>query len=222
MDLWDGTHVKRSAGTQRHCDRADYDAIVQQMRLAQNGFNGVDSVTLQSIGTKEVIAGLTITEYGDGAVHKTVFTFDSFVLSTTAGSTPAADGAWATDVIYTFPTGTKITYGSGFTFDLLENNPGADGITATSDFDIGVGSVAVAAEAAFSLSSTLSDYGDATVALSGSASTGDSASVTSPAAHTATALNLNLRTVAEADDGGSAAGAVEVTGTFAILWTMIN
>ncbi len=186
-----------------------------------NALAGVDAITLQSIGTEEVVSGMVVTEYGDGAQHKTVFTLTSVVLGTVDGSTPATDGAWAALLLYTFPTGTKITSMSHFEFDLTANNAGADGLTTTCDFDIGVGSIAVAQETAFSLTGTLSDYGDATVALAGSASTDDAATVTAPASHTVADLYLNMRIVDDADHG-TAAGILEVTGTITVLWTMVQ
>ncbi len=220
MDLWDGTSSRRSAGSQRAPDRVDYDKTIEQIRLAQNGFNAVDAVTLQSVGAQETISGLAITEYGDGAMHKTVFTFTAFSLATLDGVTPATDGAWGTDQLYTFPTGSKLLQASGFDLNLA-NVAGDDGLTDTADFDIGLGSVAVAAATAFSLTGTLSDYGDATVALSGGASTGDAATVSTPAVHTATGLHLNLRTVDNADHG-VAAGAVLLTGSGFIVWSMLK
>ena len=222
MDLWDGTSSRRSAGSQRAPDRIDYDKIVEQIRLAQNGFNGVDpSATLQNIGTEETISGLTVTEYGDGAMHKTVFTFAAFALASADGATPATDGAWGTDQLYTFPTGSKLLQASGFDLDITASNLVTTGFTTTSDFDIGVGSVALTAASAFSLTGTLSDYGDATVALIASASTGDTATVSTPAVHTATGLHLNVRTVDDADHGTSA-GRLLLTGSAFIIWSMLK
>lgn len=217
MDLWDGTHVGRSEGTQRSCTRSDYDAIVQQFRTIQGA---TDDVTLQSTGAAETISGLAVTEYGDGAFHKTVFTLTALALISTDGVDAPNDGAWATDVLYTFPAGSKLLIASGFDFDLA-NVAGDDGFTDTADFDIGLGSVAVAPEVAFSLTGTLSDYGDATVALVGGVKTGQAASVVTAAEHTARTLNLNVRTVDDADHG-AAAGSLLVTGTGYIIWSMLK
>ncbi|KKK66877.1 hypothetical protein LCGC14_2959670 [marine sediment metagenome] len=222
MNIWDGSSERRNIGSQRAPDRLDWDQIIAEVQLVQRGFNGEDPTTLQSKGTDPSSTGLIITEFGDGAFHKTVFTFTAFELATTAGSTPATDGAWASEQIYTFPTGSKLLIASGFDLDSLEDNPGADGITSTSDFDLGLGSVAVAQASAFSLTGTQSDYGDATVALVASESSGDAVNVTTAAVHTVADLLLNFRTVAETDHGATVAGLLKVTGTAFVVWTMLK
>lgn len=221
MDKWDGTSDARSAGTQRAPDRVDWDECVKQVRLAQDAANGVDSVTLQSVGAVASVSGLTVAEYGDGALHKTVLTLVAVEVASTDGTTPGTDGAWGTKTLYTFPTGTKILQSAHMNLDSLADNPGADGFTATSDFDLGVGSVAVAQASAFSLSGTQSDYAEATVALTSSTSTGDSNTNTTPASHTATPLILNFRTVDDADHG-TVAGLLKVSGTIVITWSMVE
>ena len=220
MDVWDGSSDRRDVGSQRGPDRVDWDEMLTQVQLTQRGFNGVDPTTLQSVGAVASVTGLTVEEFGDGALHKTVLTLDTVELDTTDGTDPNNDGAWAALQLYTFPTGTKFCNYSDFTFAVAENNAGADGLTATADFDIGVGSVAVAQAAAFSLTGTLSDYGDYTAALSGSADTCQVERSTALTL-TSTALILNLRTVDNADHG-VAAGLLEVSGTITILWTMVK
>ena len=220
MNIWDGLSDSRTAGTQRAPDREDWGEIVQQMQNTQGQTNGLEETTLQSVGALATVTGLTVEEFGDGAQHKTVLTLDAVELDTTDGTDPVNDGAWAALQLYTFPTGTKFCNYSDFTFAVAENNAGADGLTATADFDIGVGSVAVAQAVAFSLTGTLSDYGDYTAALSGSADTCQVERSTALTL-TSTALILNLRTVDNADHG-TAAGLLEVTGTITVLWTMVK
>ena len=221
MDVWDGSSDRRDVGSQRGPDRVDWDEMLSQVQLAQRGFNGVDPITLQSVGAAETVSGMAVTEYGDGAVHKTVFTLTAVDLETVDGSSPATDGAWVALKLYTFPAGTKVLEASHFKVSFAEANAGAAGFTATSDFDIGVGSVATLQESAFSLAGTEVDYGSATVALSGGASTDDTATVTTKAAHTVRNLYLNLRVVDDADHG-TVNGIVEVTGVIVVVWTMLE
>jgi len=223
MIVWDGSSDRREVGASRAPDRVDWDQMVAEMQLAQGGFNGLDAVTLQSVGTETSHNQSVTTEYGNGAFHKTVFTFDALQLLTTAGGTPAADGAWASKKLYTFPTGSKLLIASGFHLSSAENNPGVDGVTTDSDFDLGLGSVASAQEGGvFSLTGTQSDYGDATVALAAGVSANDAVNVTTAAVHTATGLYLNLRTVAENDHGATVAGQLDVTGTAFVVWSMLK
>ncbi len=221
MDVWDGSSDRRDVGSQRGPDRVDWDEMLTQVQLAQRGFNGVDPVTLQSVGASETVSGMTVTEYGDGAVHKTVFTLAAVELETVDGSSPATDGAWAALKLYAFPAGTKVLEASHFKVSLAEANAGAAGFNAASDFDLGVGSVATLQESDFSLAGTEVDYGSATVALSGGASTDDTATVTTKATHTVRNLYLNLRVVDDADHG-TVNGIVEVTGVITVVWTMLE
>jgi len=249
MDVWDGTTDRSDGQSQRAPDRTDWVENIAQVAATQTAVNtnlsdiadniiniglndaeiltlqgrvaGVEAAALQSVGAVETVSGLTVTEYGNGAFHKTVLTLAAVELATTDGCTPATDGAWASQLLYTFPTGTKLLQASHFNLDSAENNAGADGLTATADFDIGLGSVAVANSTDFSLTGTLSDYGDATVALTASASTGDTDTVTTPATHTVNDLFLNVRTVDDADHG-TVAGQLDVTGTIVIIWSMLE
>lgn len=221
MNVWDGTSDRRDIGSSRAPDRVDWDQMIAEMQLAQKGFNGIDPVTLQSVGAVATKTGLSVAEYGDGAMHKTVLTLASVSLASTDGSTSGTDGAWASQLLYTFPTGRHICALAYFKLDSLEANPGADGFTSTSDFDLGIGSVASAQETIFGLTGTQADYGEATVALSGSASTDDTNTQTSVVNLTTTGLYLNLRTVDDADHGVTA-GALEVTGVIVLTWTMVD
>ncbi len=168
-------------------------------------------------GTPEVVTGLVITESGTDALRKTVFTFTSVELSSTDGTVAGTDGAWAALKLYEFPAGVKIVESSSFLFDLAENNAGADGFTATADFDIGLGSVASAQATAFGLATTQSDYNEATVALTGSTSTADTDTNVIPTIKDGVDLYLNLRTI-EDTDHGTTAGLIEVTGVATVLW----
>ncbi len=186
-----------------------------------NALIGVDAVALHSVGAKETISGMAVTEYGDGATHKTVFTLTAVELETTDGSSPASDGAWAALKLYVFPAGSKVSTLTHFKVSFAEANAGAAGFNADSDFDFGLGSVATLQESDFSLAGTEVDYGKVTVALSGGASTDDTNTQTSVVNLTTRDLYLNLRIVADSDHG-TANGIVEVTGVITITWTMIE
>ncbi len=186
-----------------------------------NLLSGVSGVALHSVGAVETVSGLVVAEYGDGATHKTVLTLTAVELETVDGTDPPNDGAWAALKLYVFPLGTKVSTLAHFKVSLAEANAGAAGFTATSDFDIGLGSVAVAQAVAFSLSGTQSDYGEATVALSGGASADDTDTQTTVTNLTSRDLYLNLRVVDDADHG-TANGIVEVTGVITITWTMVE
>ena len=221
MEVWDGLSASRSVGSQRAPDRADWGEIVGHVKGVQGQTNGLEETTLHSVGAAETISGLSVAEYGDGAVHKTVFTFTAVELDTVDGTVPATDGAWSSLKLYTFPTGSKLLLASDFYWGLTAVNPVGEGFTATSDFDIALGSVAVANSTDFSLTGTQVDYGEAVVALTGSTVAAQTATVTTPAVHTATPLLLNLRCVDDADHG-TLAGLLQVTGTATIFWSMIR
>jgi len=221
MDVWDGTSARRTGLSQRAPDRIDWDKMLQQMQLVQNGFNGVDPLTLQSVGAAETVSGMAVTEYGNGGIHKTVFTFTAMELDSVDGTTPATDGAWGSLKLYTFPTGTKLLTAADFYLGLTAVNPVTTGFTATSDFDIGLGSVAVAQASAFSLTGTQNDYAAVTVALAGSTKAAQTNTNVTPASHTATPLLLNVRVVDDADHGTSA-GLLQVTGTATVYWSMLR
>ncbi len=186
-----------------------------------NALAGVDATALHSVGAAEAVSGMVVTEYGDGATHKTVFTLTAVDVETVDGSTPGTDGAWAAIKLYTFPSGSKVSTLTHFKVSFAEANAGAAGFNADSDFDFGLGSVATLQESDFSLAGTEVDYGKATVALTAGTSTDDTNTQTTASNLTSRDLYLNLRIVADTDHG-TANGIVEVTGVITITWTMVE
>lgn len=167
-------------------------------------------------GTPATTTGLTVTEMGDGAQHRTVFTFDAYALATLDNGTAGSGGGAK---IYDFPLGYIVIDGCSQNWDLITVD--GTGLPGDVEFDIGVGTT-VATSAMASLTTTTQDIipkDDLTMSSSVSAvninhwslSTGQFIDGSS----TAKDAYLNLAaTVATADANGT----IVLTGTIVINW----
>lgn len=192
--------------------------------------SGIAATTVDSVGTIEVVSGLTATEYGDGAVHKTILDLSAVEMTVTDGTTPATDGAWGTLKLYTLPTGYAKIIGAsaGFATGGIVASSGGSGLTATADFELGVGSVASANDSSFGLGDgTQEDIVAALdVDLVASASDADENGYNATSAgydgtSTAQAIYLNMRTLDDADSGTDPS-TLTLTGKVTIVWTMLG
>jgi hypothetical protein len=185
--------------------------------------------TTYSVGTDPEISGLTITELGDGAVHKTIFDFDEMEMTVTDGTTPATDGAWGTLKLYTFPKGYVQIIGSYMHFPeggIVASSEGS-GLVATADFEIGVGTEASANHSSFVLGATEDDIvSDINIDLDDSKSDAAAASgVVDPFAKdgtsTAGTINLNVRTE-QNDDSGTDDSTLTISGRLVVTWSVLG
>lgn len=235
--VWDGDsgnrdsdNAPKKAPDWQDWDRAFTEVVATQNRVDSNEA-GADDTALDSVGTLPEKTGLTVVEKGDGAVHKTVITLDEVSIVSTDGAAPAADGAWGTQLLYTFPQGHINVLGLHIVFPLagLEAvTGGGTGFSDTADFELGVGTVAAAQDTQFDLNG--GDEEDVVAAIDCDLTSGTSDAIESSANGTAATVdgsaaaltyNLNFRTRDDADHGATA-DALLVSGTFTILWTCLG
>ena len=205
--------------------------IAANLSTVANVRDGVDSVAIDSVGVLETVSGLTVVEKGDGAVHKTVITLAEVIMTTADGSVPATDGMWSTLKLYTFPQGHIGILTSHMTCPItgIEAVTGSGtGLSDTADLELGVGSVASANETVFGLNNGAQEDIIEAMDVDLTAKTSDSAEtvVNSTVAvydgsTTESTLNMNLRTLDDAD-AGVTADTVKVSGTLTVLWSNIG
>ena len=235
--VWDGDSRNRDsddapkkAPNWEDWDRAFVETVAAQTRINGNQA-GLDDDTVDSVGTLATKTSLSVLEKGSGAVHKTVITLDEVQVASIDGTTPATDGAWGTQLLYTFPEGHINVLGLHAVFPtggLEAVTGGGTGFSDTADIEIGVGTVAAAQAVAFDLNG--GDEEDVVAALdinlvagasnaAVSSANGTAATVDGSAA--ALAYNFNYRTRGD-DDHGTTADVLLVSGTFTILWTCLG
>ncbi len=190
-----------------------------------------DDVIIHSVGTVNPLAvGATVTELGDGAVHKTIITLDEVAMPVVDGTSPTTDGAWGTLKLYTFPAGHIQILGGHQVFPIggLVASSAGSGLTSTADFEIGVGTAAAANASAFDLNNGTEEniVPHSTVALTTSANADIESAAQGTAAvydgsSTATLAYLNMRTSADGDSG-TAASTLTCSGTVTIVWTNLG
>jgi len=205
--------------------------IAANLSTVANVRDGVDSVAIDSVGVLETVSGLTVVEKGDGAVHKTVITLAEVIMTTADGAVPATDGMWSTLKLYTFPQGHIAVLASHMTCPItgIEAVTGSGtGLSDTADLELGVGSVASANETVFGLNNGAQEDIIEAMDVDLTAKTSDSAEtvVNSTVAvydgsTTESTLNMNLRTIDDAD-AGTGADTVKVSGTLTVLWSNLG
>jgi hypothetical protein len=166
--------------------------------------------------------GVSVVEYGDGAVHKTVFTFDSVqvdVVSVTTGN-----GVGGTK-IYDFPAGYIQLHGAVGEVSLAVLTE-ADFTDGTPEGDIGIGTVAPANADALGTDATddnfctaaaftMSAYADSDVNLAPEASANFDG--------TSTAIDLYFNALVDAADiDDDTTGELLVSGTLTVVWSLLG
>lgn len=161
-------------------------------------------------------SGVTVVEYGTGAVHKTVFTLAA--ASVTVTDTGGAAGAQGNLKIYDFPEGVLVRGGCVASAATLA---GTGGITDTAAAVLSLGSAAAGAGDA-TLTGTEADFiasfAGTLAAGAGTFAKYGEPSVTSLDGHT-TPIDLYLN-VAVPDAGVSASDTMAVTGTITCIWSV--
>ena len=233
--IWDGTSPNRTANQQKSPDWRDWNRVIGEVAAAQTRVNannaGRDGTTRDAPGTITSKTGLTLVEKGNGAIHKTVFTFDEMEMASTPGSTQGTDGDWGTQALYTFPVGHISYLGSHCQFPVgaLEAvTGGGAGFADAANFEIGVGSVASAQAAGWGLGDGTQE--DIVTALDVDLTSKTSNAIESAVTGTvvvfdgtasAETLNLNFRGLAEGDHG-AVADVLKVSGILTILWSCLG
>jgi hypothetical protein len=170
-------------------------------------------VTTNGIGTV-AIGEIAPLEYGDGSLHKSVFTITSHAITITDA---AAAGAHGSTAFYTFPEGHIRILGAHI--NLTAITAGAGGIDDDAVLDIGVGQAAAGVDNE-ELSGTEADILLLDeVTLAAGAATGNDLMGTTPIDidGSATAGTLNLNVAVKAADV-NANDTLTVTGTLTIFW----
>ena len=236
--VWDGDSGNRDSDTapQMSPDWRDWNRMVAEVAAAQTKVNtdatGVDTLAAHTVGAVATLAGLSVVERGDGAMHKTVITLADVAYATTDGTTPATDGAWASQLLYTFPEGHIMVVGAHLLIPvagIVAVTGGSTGISDTGDFEIGVGTTASDNQSAFGLPGVATDEniitGQVAALVGGSNTPLTAAANSTPATYdgsaAAAALYLNLRTVDDADHG-TVADVLTTGATLTILWTNLG
>lgn len=232
--VWDGDSrnrdsddAPRKAPDYRDWGRMQDELIATQTRVDANNA-GRDDDTLHTVGTKSVKSGMVITEKGDGAVHKTIFTFTEMSLASVIGTN---DRPYGSQALYTFPDGHILIHGVHYQFPLggIECVTGAGtGFSSTADIEIGIGTALTTDTADNGLDgSTEEDVLGATViALTAKTSASiekaiDSTPEVIDGHGSGKTYYLNYRCIG-ADDHGVVVDALLFSGTFTILWSNLG
>jgi len=233
--IWTGASDNRTANQRKSPDWRDWNRVISEVSAAQTRVNanntGRDDDTLDAPGAVATKTGLTVVEKGSGAVHKTVFTFDGMSMASKDGTTAGTDGAWGTQLLYTFPVGHILFLGSHAQFPLgliVATTGGGTGFSDTADFELGVGTVASAQWTGYGLNNATQE--DIVTALDVNLTSKTSDAIESAACGTAVAfdgtaaaktLNLNFRTLDDADHG-TTADILTVSGVLTVVWTALG
>lgn len=231
--IWDGeSETRESPSAVVHSpDATDWARIVEELRATQtridDNSNGVCDCCEFSIGTHEVLAGLTTNEKGDAAVHKTEFVLDEVEMVTTDGTTPTTDGAWGNVKLYTFPVGHIQILSTSVNFKKDSLEAGDGGIADDADFEIAIGNVAAIQAGQFNLQATEYNLCGAAIDVDLVAGKNDpkvkvvygTPSVIDGSAG-AKVVYLNLRTLGN-DDHGVLPDILTMTGKIIINWSYV-
>ncbi len=236
--VWDGDSGNRDSddGVQAAPDHRDWDRAIAEIAAVQTQIDNnqagvaypVDA--LHTVGAVTSKTGLSIVEYGDAAIHKTVFTFATMAMASTDGSTPGTDRAWGAQSLYTFPAGQLLFMGAQIVFPLaglIAVTGGGTGFSTTADFGIGVGTVAAAQSTEFGISTTEENIiAEIDCDLTAKTSDAIESAVNGTAAvydgtSSAIIFYLNYGTLDDADHGATA-DVLQVNGTLTLLWSILG
>jgi hypothetical protein len=146
----------------------------------------------------------------------------------TAAQIPVTDAAGSGShgglLLYTLPEGAVIFHGCRQNYTAFAEDAALTADSGDAVFDIGVGSVIIAAPADGALTSTDDDIGDEVGPLTMSGGTGTGAGFVATqlvfdGTAAAGSINLNLSATAATIE---ASGEIDVTGTITVLWSMVG
>lgn len=232
--IWDGDSGNRDSAddNKRAPDFRDWKRLVAEIRAVQESNSGIDpNTTLNSHGVLATVTGLTVKEYGNAAIHKTVITLDEVDVVTEDG-TNASYAAFGTKGLYTFPEGHMLLLGSHQVYPsggLEATTGGGGGISDTATLEIGVGSTVRTDDADFDLSTDASDQDIVPLHIAAALSSGASAAIETSALTAAVFFDgsagaivatLNVISATDDTDHGAADDVLKVSGTITLIWTM--
>lgn len=163
---------------------------------------------------------VAVSEVRVGPFVQTTFTFTAARIPVTDG---AGSGSYGSLKIYDFPEAGISTLGSRQNYTAFAEGAALTGAVGDAVFEIGIGSVAIAAAADGSLGATNDDIGgDVNVTLSGGTSTGTGftgAAGPFDGTSSAKSMYLNWSGTAGTIDANST---IDVTGTATVLWAKLG
>lgn len=232
--VWDGDSVNRDSDNaprkspdHRDWARVQDELIATQTRVDANNA-GRDDDTLDTVGTAATKTGLSVAEKGDGAVHKTIFTFTAMSLASVIGTN---DRPYGSQALYTFPDGHILIHSVHMQFPLgdIECVNGAGlGFSSTADIEIGIGTALTTDTADNGLDGSTEEdvLGAVVIALTAKTSASiekdiDSTPEVIDGHGSGKTYYLNFRAIG-ADDHGVAVDALLFSGTFTILWSNLG
>jgi hypothetical protein len=95
-------------------------------------FGDGPDTNISNTGTVAAVTGLTVTEYGNEAFHKTVLTFDEVAVGSPTGAAALGFGK----LVYTLPAGAALIKASKFNLSLQ-----GGGVVDADTPDVGIGTV---------------------------------------------------------------------------------
>ncbi len=229
--IWDGDSANRdsNSGNKKSPDHRDWTRMLAEVAAAQtrvyNNERGVSDNTIDSVGTIVSKTGLSVAEKGNGAIHKTIFTLVNVVMASTDAG---ANGAQATQQLYTFPEGHIVILGGHQVYPIagfVATSGGGGGYSDTAQFGVGIGTTEV--PAGVGLATTEENIAaetqvDLVAASSTPAENSKNAAVLAIDGSAAAAkVWLNTSTLADGDHG-AVADILTVSGTVTILWANIG
>ena len=232
--VWDGDSKTRDSddAPQRAPDFRDWERLMDELAATQTrvdaNYVARDDDTLDAVGTAATKTGLSVVEKGDGAVHKTVFTFDEMSLASVIGTN---DRPYGSQALYTFPDGHILIHSVHMQFPLgdIECVTGAGtGFSSTADIEIGIGTALTTDTADNGLNGGTEEavLGAVVIALTGKTSAGiekdiDSGFEVIDGHGSGKTYYLNYRCIG-ADDHGGTADALLFSGTFTVVWSNLG
>lgn len=234
-EIWDGDTRDRDSdlGILKAPNARDWHRAINEIAAVQRSNSGYDPDTaINSHGTVATVTGLSVVEYGNAAIHKTVLTLDEVEVATLDGTTPATHAAWGTKDLYTFPQGHIVILGSCQVYPvggLEARDGGGAGIKDTAELEIGVGSVARGDANDFDLHTVTTNDNIVPLHVAAALVSGASNAIeASPAAAesridgsaAAVVAKLNVITATDGNDHGPLPDVLKVSGTITIIWTV--
>jgi len=234
LTIWDGDSENRDSddAPQKRPNHQDWHRLVSEMSTLQTRVDdndaGRDDDTLHTVGTKGVKSGMVITEEGDGAVHKTTFTFTDMSLASVIGTN---DRPYGSQALYTFPDGHIVVLGTHIQFPATKIacvTGGGLGFAEAANIEVGVGNAATTDTSDNGLNGGTEEAVVAALDIDLTSKTSDAieTAVNGTAAivdghGSGKTYYLNYRCIG-AGDHGVAADALLFSGVFTILWSNLG
>lgn len=202
------------------------DAARMLDKIAAGGYS---TNSTHSYGTAGTTSGISVVEYGNAAMHKTIITLDEveITINNAEDVSSSTDAAYGTVPLYTFPQAHIFLVGSHMVFPLGYIVAGDGGIVDTADLEIGVGTTARTQGTNFALQTNEDNIVpgqngvDLVAGISDAIESSQSTAVLiSDGSASAATANLNVVVLEDADV--SADDTLTVSGTITMIWSAMG